>query len=280
MILLLVSLACALGNNGHGLGGVILTTRGIESDRLPQFQQILRDAAAGEQLSIALVVTASRAPCSSAKDWLTSGGSSAPDTSAENGSASACSAQQEKVAESLRVLSALGARVDVVDAASDTIHEMKEKLRTAHCIYVLGGNTFYLWHHMRASGLDELIRQRVREGTLYVGCSAGSIVAGQSISTAFWKGWDDPAVVKADWSQPHAVRALGLVDASVFPHYASTWAGLVARRKGELDHTLITLEEEHGMYVSGVRMHGETASLLSRDQQHAAAHIPTIHSGQ
>ncbi len=45
------------------------------------------------------------------------------------------------------------------------------------------------WAH---PGLDKLIRSRVAAGALYVGCSAGAIVAGRSAATALWKGWDDP----------------------------------------------------------------------------------------
>ena len=36
-------------------------------------------------------------------------------------------------------------------------------------------------------------------GCLYVGASAGAIVAGKSIETALWKGWDDPGVAGDDF---------------------------------------------------------------------------------
>ena len=75
----------------------------------------------------------------------------------------------------------LGAQVELIDCALDDTDGMLETLQRCHCIYVLGGNTFYLLHHMRRSGLDSLVRRRVEQGALYVGCSAGSIVAGRSI---------------------------------------------------------------------------------------------------
>ena len=40
-----------------------------------------------------------------------------------------------------------------------------------------GGNIRFLLQHMRASGLDRLVRSRVNAGALYLGCSAGAIVA-------------------------------------------------------------------------------------------------------
>jgi peptidase E len=39
----------------------------------------------------------------------------------------------------------------------------------------------------------------VSAGCLYVGASAGAIVAGRSIETALWKGWDDPSVAGEDF---------------------------------------------------------------------------------
>merc|ERR1719291_567719 len=81
--------------------------------------------------------------------------------------------------------------VDCIDCAKDDEARLSEAVQKAQCVWVLGGNTFFLWHHMRRSGFDKLVKRRVEAGALYVGCSAGSIVAGQSISTAFWKGWDD-----------------------------------------------------------------------------------------
>ena len=56
------------------------------------------------------------------------------------------------------------ARVVIVDCACDKAEEMEAALAQASCIWVLGGNTFYLWHHMQHSGLDAIVRERVRRG--------------------------------------------------------------------------------------------------------------------
>merc|ERR1719198_1150512 len=131
---------------------------------------------------------------------------------------------------------------------------MEAALAQAACIVVLGGNTFYLWHHMRQSGLDAIVRRCVDDGALYLGISAGSIVAGRSISTAFWKGWDDPTVVPdCDWSNDR-LAALGLVpDRSFFPHHDESWETTVRSRSPSLGHPVVTLREEGGAYVSGMR---------------------------
>jgi hypothetical protein len=78
--------------------------------------------------------------------------------------------------------------IECIDCASKP-EEAAAAIETAPAIWVPGGNTFFLAHHMRASGAACAIRRRVLEdGVLYVGCSAGSIVAGCSIRPAFWKG--------------------------------------------------------------------------------------------
>merc|ERR1719291_1569914 len=54
--------------------------------------------------------------------------------------------------------------VDLIDCARDDEQRLTEVIERAQCIWVAGGNTFLLWHHMRRSGCDEIIRRRVRQG--------------------------------------------------------------------------------------------------------------------
>lgn len=160
-----------------------------------------------------------------------------------------------------RELSAqLGMPVDVVDCGTaEKAAEAERVLGAAEtaCVWVAGGNSFFLWHHMRASGVGELVRRRVVEdGLLYVGCSAGSIVAGQDVSTAYWKGWDDPraggALDGVDWAAPGATTALGLVaGVSFFPHHTDEFETLVAARRGALGHEVVCLRDAGRPYVVG-----------------------------
>lgn len=79
-------------------------------------------------------------------------------------------------------------------------------------VYVAGGNTFVLMDAMRRSGADLLLPDRVAVGLLYIGSSAGSIVAGPSLEPATLM--DDVAAVPgfSDF------RGLGLTDVVVVPH--------------------------------------------------------------
>jgi len=68
-----------------------------------------------------------------------------------------------------------------------------------------GGDSLYLAHHMRESGLADLIPAL---GAVWVGLSAGSMVMTPRIGEDF-KVWNPPG---------GGDRALGLVDFSIFPH--------------------------------------------------------------
>jgi hypothetical protein len=155
-----------------------------------------------------------------------------------------------------------------------------------HVIYLEGGNTFWLHHCMNKKGEGgedwmQLIRDSCcidinspfpsRRPALYIGKSAGSIVAGKYVETATWKGWDDPSVVPgketyqdwihkddADASSEQSSNSLGLNlvgGASVFPHMSDDWLDLVQDKKESLpkeDGTLLyCLQEWDACCVEG-----------------------------
>eukprot|EP00466_Bigelowiella_natans_P004522 jgi/Bigna1/79934/fgenesh1_pg.66_\ len=134
----------------------------------------------------------------------------------------------------------LGMSVECIHLESETPETLPARLQGTNIIYVDGGNTFRLLHHMRRSGFIEICRRLCFEQRcVYVGISAGAIVAGADISTAFWKGWDDPTIVDQDWSQPSALEGLRLLpNHHFFPHYnETTHKELVAHRRKELAPT-------------------------------------------
>ncbi|MFF4360296.1 Type 1 glutamine amidotransferase-like domain-containing protein [Streptomyces sp. NPDC001604] len=79
-------------------------------------------------------------------------------------------------------------------------------VQDADVLLVNGGDTLYLSHWMRQSGLADLLQSLTE--TVYVGFSAGSLVLTPRIGQRF-TGWTPP-------TGDH--RTLGLVDFSIFPH--------------------------------------------------------------
>ena len=104
------------------------------------------------------------------------------------------------------------------------IEETKKLLtEDTAAIYVDGGNTFYLKQHMERSGFKDIVKKPLESGVVYMGASAGAICAGQSIETAYWKGWDSVGSAEEweGWKKwtTERERGLGIVDFDFFPHY-------------------------------------------------------------
>jgi dipeptidase E len=93
-----------------------------------------------------------------------------------------------------------------------SVHDTSNLARAvqeAEVIFVGGGNTFRLLKGLYDHGLIEPIRRSVATGALYIGSSAGSIVACPSLKTTK----DMPVV------QPPSFAAFDLVRFQISPHY-------------------------------------------------------------
>lgn len=146
--------------------------------------------------------------------------------------------------------------VDCVELRQTTPEALSLKLVGVDCIYVDMGNVYYLRYYMQSSGFDHLVPTLVRDaGVIFAGASAGSICAGHSIETAFWKGWDDPGYGQ-EWDLQHfGYVGLDLIPdgRSVFPHYGPQWTSLVDRKRSELDHEVLVLDDERVWVIDGDR---------------------------
>lgn len=103
-------------------------------------------------------------------------------------------------------------RLSAMRLTLTSVHDLSNMVRAVHeaeVIFVGGGNTFRLLKGLYDHALIEVIRQSVSAGALYIGSSAGSIVAGPTLKTTK----DMPVV------QPPSFDALGLVPFQVSPHY-------------------------------------------------------------
>lgn len=135
-------------------------------------------------------------------------------------------------------LTEIGLKVTGVHEGSSA----RSVVENADAIMVGGGNTFHLLTHLYREGLIDVIREKVRGGSPYVGWSAGSNVACPTIKTT-----NDMPIV-----QPPSFEALNLIDFQLNPHYTD---GRIPNLNGETrdDRLLEFLEVNRDMRVVGLR---------------------------
>ncbi len=126
-----------------------------------------------------------------------------------------------------------------------SVHELAnpvEAIENAPAIIVGGGNTFQLIKMMHDHGLTGAIRNKVLQGTPFIGWSAGSNIACPSIRTT-----NDMPIV-----EPSSFNAMNVVPFQINPHY------LDANPEGHAGETREMrieefLEANPGIFVVGLR---------------------------
>lgn len=152
-----------------------------------------------------------------------------------------------------RFETSLGYRLHALHEASDPAAAVKE----AEALVVGGGNTFHLVRALYAAGLIAVVKQRVEEGMLYVGWSAGANVACPTLATTNDMPIEEP---------PH-FDTFDLVPFQINPHYTdahlANYAG-ESREERLLEYTALHPD----MHVVGLRegsmlrQEGERLELL------------------
>ena len=78
-------------------------------------------------------------------------------------------------------LVASGFDVEDLDLATHTSKEIRTVLERCRVLFVAGGNTFFLLQEAERCGFLEVAREFVDRGTIYIGSSAGSVLAGPTV---------------------------------------------------------------------------------------------------
>lgn len=81
------------------------------------------------------------------------------------------------VEEETTILESLGLAVDVLDVSAASYESIVNSLTKNDIIFIGGGNTFFLLQELRRSGADKILVQEVNKGKLYIGESAGAVIA-------------------------------------------------------------------------------------------------------
>lgn len=113
-----------------------------------------------------------------------------------------------------KALVELGYSVTDIDLKDVAAESLEKELSSHDIIFVAGGNTTYLVQQSHASGFADVIHDLLKQGKLYIGSSAGSILAGPTVEPFVI---EDLAELPKDFvlTKP---TCLHLVDYVVLPH--------------------------------------------------------------
>jgi dipeptidase E len=113
----------------------------------------------------------------------------------------------------------LGFVVEDLDVSSETSEAIEKSISNADCVFVCGGNSFFLMQELKRKNADKMISRHVKQGKLYMGTSAGSVLMQKNLID---DGIDDPtfgADLNGDFS------GLGFIDFHLFVHYGHNYFG-------------------------------------------------------
>ena len=141
-----------------------------------------------------------------------------------------------------KVFEDFGYKVENFDISAFPEEVAKEKLLEAEIVFISGGNTFYLLQEFKRKNLISYLKERIENGLLYIGESAGSVITGPNIEYASLA--DDKTLAKelSDYT------GMNLIDFYIVPHFgeepfAESSEKIVELYKDKLDLELINNKE-------------------------------------
>lgn len=117
--------------------------------------------------------------------------------------------------EDRNALAKAGFKIVDYTITSKNKRDISQKVSQSDAIYFSGGNTFYLLQQIQLSQSANVFKRAVNSGKIYIGTSAGSIVAGPDI----YPSYKLDNVRQAPKLKGY--HGLGLVDFVVLPHWGS-----------------------------------------------------------
>ncbi len=113
-------------------------------------------------------------------------------------------------------------------------------------IYLLGGSTYYILDRLRKLGIDKMIKKFANKGGVFIGISAGSIIAGKDVKIAGWGSEADSNDIGLK-----DLRGLGLTDIAVFPHYKLKLKNEVKEFREKVDYPVFELRDGEALAIAG-----------------------------
>lgn len=122
--------------------------------------------------------------------------------------------------------------------------EKQENIENEDIIYVCGGNTFALIHYAREVGFRDAIERLSGYNGLYIGSSAGSVIAGPLVECASLGPYkDDNSIGCTD------MTGLELVDFNIFPHYKEEFQPILTELEKKRSIKTMPVKDDEALWV-------------------------------
>lgn len=153
------------------------------------------------------------------------------------------------VEEIKKEISKIGILPENINYLNMAKEEHAPSLKSYDVIYVCGGNTYFILDRIKKIGLDKALKKYVKSGKLYIGVSAGSILAGKDISIAGWGS-------EGDVNEVHLkdLNGLGFVDFATFPHYENKLKKEVDSFRLSVKYPVETLKDGEALLITGKKL--------------------------
>ncbi|MBQ4815162.1 Type 1 glutamine amidotransferase-like domain-containing protein [Bacillus pumilus] len=150
----------------------------------------------------------------------------------------------------------LNMQLETVQVAEQSIEEIIKMVKQNDVIYVSGGNTFYLLQELRKHGLDDVLKEEINKGKLYIGESAGSIIMAPSIEYI--------SLMDERQKAPELSSYQGFNEVTCYPvpHVHNTYLGDAAQqilKQYEKTLDLCPLTDEQALLITGEQAVVKTA---------------------
>lgn len=122
--------------------------------------------------------------------------------------------------------------------------ELENVLKKAELVYVEGGNSFLLLKAIRESGFENVVKELLPSGLIYMGGSAGSYVACPTIEMAIWKHQD-----KYSHYAVTDLTAMNLVPFLLTVHYKPEYGELIKEKISRVKLPVRILADEQAFLV-------------------------------
>lgn len=130
--------------------------------------------------------------------------------------------------------------IDIKDKSKD---ELGFFFKDKNIIHVEGGNTFYLLKVIKETGFDEVLKELLSEGKVYIGTSAGAYIICPTIEVANWNDDGKDRFGVTDFT------ALKYVPFVLKVHYKDEAEGFIREKVKTLEYPLRVLKDGQGIVV-------------------------------